>query len=199
MSQSRKKTAPTSVGSEMLFARLGPITYRRPEELIAYTRHTRKHPERQLVSLSASIREFGFNAPVLVDGDGLIIAGHGRVEAAKRIGLAEVPTISATHLSPAQVRAYRLADNRIYDTGAWDLEALVVELQDIVSLDEIEVESMGWSTGEIDVLRKSASGCSSSAFVAISAWNGPSRSRPIRAGRCCGPSTARPNIGSATA
>lgn len=150
---SRSKTnARQSSNSEMLFARLGPITYRSPDELVAYTRNARKHPERQLVALAASIREFGFNVPVLVDGDDVIIAGHARVEAAKRVGLAEVPTISAAHMSPAQVKAYRLADNRLPELATWDLDALVVEIQEIISLDEIEVESMGWSSAEMDAL-----------------------------------------------
>ena len=91
--------------SDTLFKRLGPITYRRPDDLAAYKRNARKHPERQLVALAASIQQFGFNVPVLIDGTGEIIAGHARVEAAKRLGLSEVPTISATHMSPAQVKA----------------------------------------------------------------------------------------------
>lgn len=156
MSHTRKKKARSSSTSEMLFARLGPITYRRPANLTAYARNTRKHPERQLVSLAASIREFGFNVPVLITPDDEIIAGHARVEAAKRVGLAEIPTISAEHLSPAQVKAYRLADNRLPELASWDMEALVVELQEIIALDDIEIESMGWSTAEMDVLLSSA-------------------------------------------
>ena len=156
MPQSTKKNARRPSNSEMLFARLGPVIYRRSDELTAYKRNARKHPERQLVSLAASIREFGFNVPVLIDGAGEIIAGHARVEAARRAGLDEVPTISATHLSPAQVKAYRLADNRTFELGSWDLEALVIELQEIISLDEIEMESMGWSTAEMDALLANA-------------------------------------------
>jgi DNA modification methylase len=136
----------------MLFARLGPIIYRRPDELIAYARNPRKHPERQIVALMASISEFGFNMPILVDGDSQIIAGDARLQAAKRLGLPEVPTISATHLSPAQVKAYRLADNRVAELGLWDMKALAIEIEEIISLDEIEVESIGWSTAELDVL-----------------------------------------------
>jgi hypothetical protein len=138
--------------SQMLFARLGPITYRSPDELVAYKCNARKHPERQLVALEASIREFGFNVPVLVATDSEIIAGHARVQAAKRVGLPEIPTISADHLSPAQVKAYRLADNRLPELASWDMDALVIELQEIIALDEIEVETMGWSTAEIDAL-----------------------------------------------
>jgi DNA modification methylase len=136
----------------MLFARLGPITYRCPADLVAYKRNARRHPERQLVALEASIRQFGFNAPVLVAVDGEIIAGHARVEAAKRVGLDEIPTISADHLSPAQVKAYRLADNRLPELATWDMDALIVELEEIISLDEVQVESMGWSSAEMDSL-----------------------------------------------
>lgn len=138
--------------SSNLFARLGPITYRRPDELVAYKRDARKHPERQLVALAASMREYGFNVPVLIASDREIIAGHARVEAAKRVGLSEIPTISADHLSPAQVKAYRLADNRLPELATWDLDALAAELEEIISLDEIEIESLGWSTAEMDVL-----------------------------------------------
>jgi len=149
---SQPKTCARSADSEMLFARLGPVTYRRPADLVAYKRNARKHPERQLVALEASIRQFGFNAPVLVAVDGEIIAGHARVEAAKRVGLDEIPTISADHLSPAQVKAYRLADNRLPELATWDMDALIVELEEIISLDEIQVESMGWSSAEMDSL-----------------------------------------------
>ena len=149
---SQPKTRARSADSEMLFARLGPITYRRPADLVAYKRNARKHPERQLVALEASIRQFGFNAPVLVAVDGEIIAGHARVEAAKRVGLDEIPTISADHLSPAQVKAYRLADNRLPELATWDMDALIVELEEIIALDEIQVESMGWSSAEMDSL-----------------------------------------------
>jgi DNA modification methylase len=149
---SRTKKHVRVQDQQMLFARLGPVTYRPPSELIAYKRNARKHPERQLVALEASIREFGFNVPVLVATNNEIIAGHARVQAAQRAGLVEIPTISAEHLSPVQVKAYRLADNRLPELATWDMEALAVELDEIVALEEIEVESMGWATAEIDVL-----------------------------------------------
>ncbi|MEA1085214.1 DNA methyltransferase [Sphingomonas sp. CD22] len=149
---SQPNTRARSADSKMLFARLGPVTYRRPADLVAYKRNARKHPERQLVALEASIRQFGFNAPVLIAVDGEIIAGHARVEAAKRVGLDEIPTISADHLSPAQVKAYRLADNRLPELATWDMDALIVELEEIIALDEIQVESMGWSSAEMDSL-----------------------------------------------
>ena len=149
---SQLKTRARSADSEMLFARLGPVTYRRPADLVAYKRNARKHPERQQVALEASIRQFGFNAPVLIAVDGEIIAGHARVEAAKRVGLNEIPTISADHLSPAQVKAYRLADNRLPELATWDMDALIVEIEEIISLDEIQVESIGWSSAEMDSL-----------------------------------------------
>ncbi|MDP1027102.1 DNA methyltransferase [Sphingomonas sp. KR1UV-12] len=151
-----KATRSTKSNSDALFARLGEISYRQPGELLAYKRNPRQHPERQLVALTASIREFGFIIPVLLDSDSTIIAGHARVEAAKRAGLAEVPTISAVHLTPAQVKAYRLADNRLPSLATWDMDILAVEIDEILSLGEIEMEGLGWSTAELDVLLDAA-------------------------------------------
>lgn len=111
---------------------LGPIEYRPVTELIAYDRNPRKHPERQLVSLAASIAEFGFAMPVLVDEAGTIIAGEARVVAARRIGMERVPVIVAHHWSPAQVRAYRLADNRPAELSNWDEDILAIELATVL-------------------------------------------------------------------
>ena len=103
--------------------------------------------KRQIEQIAASIRKFGFNNPVLINDDGQIVAGHGRVEAAKLLGLAAVPTLRLSHLSPAEQRAYVLADNKLAENAGWDRELLAVELQGLIDLD-FEVELTGF-----DILR----------------------------------------------
>ena len=149
-----KSTPSTTLPNELaaLEQRLGPIEYRPVSSLNRYENNPRKHPEKQLVKLVGSIREFGFAAPVLVDEAGTIIAGEARVEAAKRVGLSEVPVLVAHHWSKAQVKAYRLADNRLAELGVWDKEVLATELSSIIEFDESPIEILGWDTGEIDVL-----------------------------------------------
>jgi len=101
------------------------------EALIPYARNSRTHSEDQVAQIAASIREFGFTNPVLVDGKGEIIAGHGRVMAAKVLGLAEVPVLVLDHLTDAQRRAYVIADNQLALQAGWDQELLAVELADL--------------------------------------------------------------------
>lgn len=97
-------------------------------ELIPYVNNARTHSDGQIVKLQASIREFGFVNPVLVDGNKNIIAGHGRVEAAKREGISEVPCVFVEHLTDNQRKAYILADNRLAELAEWDIELLNTEL-----------------------------------------------------------------------
>jgi DNA modification methylase len=132
--------------------RLGPIEYRKPGDLTPYDGNPRKHPEKQLVQLMASIEHFGFAYPLLVDVHGVVITGHARLEAAIRLGMTEVPVLVAEHWSKTQVRAYRLADNELSRAATWDLDLLKVELSHIIEIGEVPIEIMGWSTGEIDVL-----------------------------------------------
>ena len=94
-------------------------------------RNARTHPKRQVEQIAASIRAYGFTNPILIDADGAIIAGHGRLLAAKAVGLAEVPTIELPHLSEAQQRALRIADNKIALGAGWDLELLKLELGEL--------------------------------------------------------------------
>ena len=91
-------------------------------DLIPYARNARTHSEEQVAQIAASIREFGFTNPVLTDGENGIIAGHGRVLAARKLGLAEVPMIALAHLTPAQRKAYVLADNKLALNAGWDAE-----------------------------------------------------------------------------
>ncbi len=99
--------------------------------LVPYARNARKHSDAQVAQLAASIREFGFTNPILVDGERGIIAGHGRLLAARKLGLAEVPVIELSHLSPAQRRAYVLADNKLALNAGWDDDLLRLELADL--------------------------------------------------------------------
>ena len=106
----------------------------RVADLIPYARNARTHSDDQVAQIAASIREFGFTNPVLTDGDNGIIAGHGRVLAARKLGLAEVPVIELAHLTPAQRRAYVLADNKLALNAGWDEELLRLELTELEDL-----------------------------------------------------------------
>ncbi len=100
----------------------------------------------------ASINQFGFALPVLVDGHGTIIAGQARVEAASRLGLAEIPVLVADKWTASEVRAYRLADNRLSELSSWDESTLAIELAEIIEIGDVNVEMIGWETAEIDVM-----------------------------------------------
>ena len=132
--------------------KLGPIVNRKAESLRPYPGNPRKHPEEQIVKLMASISHFGFALPVLVSEDNEIIAGEARIKAAMRLGMTEVPVIVAAHWSASDIRAYRLADNRLAELGKWDEEALSIELSAIIELDDTPIELLGWETAEIDML-----------------------------------------------
>lgn len=113
----------------------------------------RTHSKKQIRQIADSIRAFGFNNPVLVDGDDEIIAGHGRVEAAKLLGLKRVPTIRLEHMSDAQKRAYLLADNKLAENAGWDREILAIELQHLIEMDtDFSITTMGFEIAEIDGL-----------------------------------------------
>jgi ParB-like chromosome segregation protein Spo0J len=101
------------------------------EALIPYARNSRTHSDEQVAQIAASIREFGFTNPVLVDDEGGIVAGHGRVMAARQIGMTAVPTINVGWLSERQRRAYVIADNQLAMNAGWDSMALSAELSDL--------------------------------------------------------------------
>ncbi|MBF0563107.1 MAG: site-specific DNA-methyltransferase, partial [Alphaproteobacteria bacterium] len=107
------------------------VEYRSLDSLVAYARNARTHSDAQVAEIAGSIREFGFTNPVLVGEDGTLIAGHGRVLAARKLGMAEVPTIVLTGLSETQRRALVLADNRIAINAGWDNDLLALELGDL--------------------------------------------------------------------
>jgi DNA modification methylase len=129
------------------------VNYLSPLSLKPYARNARTHSKRQLRQIAESIRSFGFNNPVLIDKESSIIAGHGRVEAAKLLGLAEVPTIQLEHMTEAQRQAYILADNRLGEKAGWDKEILAIELQNIMAVDlDFDITVTGFEMGEIDKL-----------------------------------------------
>lgn len=133
------------------------VVYRPLSELKPDPRNARTHPKRQVEQIVGSIRTFGFTNPILVDGEGAIIAGHGRLLAAKALGLAEAPTIALTGLTEPQKRALRLADNKIALGAGWDLDILKLELGELAAIDvDFDLSITGFSTGEIDVVLKSA-------------------------------------------
>lgn len=107
----------------------GAIKHISVTKLIPYASNSRTHSNEQVAQIAASIKEFGFTNPVLIDGDNGIIAGHGRVMAAKLLGLDKVPTIELSHLTKAQRKAYIIADNKLAMNAAWDLDTLKMELQ----------------------------------------------------------------------
>jgi DNA modification methylase len=129
------------------------VTYRDPKTLRPNARNARKHPNRQIKKLAASMRQFGFLAPVALDGDGTLLAGHGRVEAAILAEITSIPTISLGHLSPEEARAYLISDNRLASESEWDFEILRVELEALSTMDlDFNLEMTGWETAEIDDL-----------------------------------------------
>jgi site-specific DNA-methyltransferase (adenine-specific) len=125
------------------------IEYRKVGELLPYARNARTHSDTQVSQLAASIKEFGFNNPVAIDADGMILCGHGRVMAAQKLGLTEVPTVCLSHLSDTQKKAYILADNKLALNAGWDNDMLKVELEDLKTSD-FNLDLIGFSNEELD-------------------------------------------------
>lgn len=125
------------------------IELRRVSQLKPYPGNARRHSKAQVKQIAASIERFGFTNPVLVSDDDEIVAGHGRVMAAKQLCLAEIPVIRLSHLSAAERRAYVLADNKLALNAGWDTELLAIELQGLIDLD-FDLSVTGFSIAEID-------------------------------------------------
>jgi DNA modification methylase len=121
------------------------------DRLVPYARNARTHSKEQILQLRASLREFGFVNPVIVDKDLNVIAGHGRILAAKEEGITEVPCVFAEHLTEAQKRAYIIADNRLALNAGWDAEMLSVELADLQAAD-FDVSLLGFDDAELNKL-----------------------------------------------
>ncbi|MCX7275558.1 MAG: ParB N-terminal domain-containing protein, partial [Burkholderiales bacterium] len=124
--------------------------------LVPYAANARTHSDAQVAQIAASIAEFGFVNPVLVDAAGVLVAGHGRVMAAKRLGLASVPAIRLAHLTEAQARALRLADNQIALNSGWDEALLAAELARIRDDGAVDLDVLGFSPLELDQLLAAA-------------------------------------------
>jgi len=135
---------------------LPPQGYRQIEQvplarLTACEGNARTHSPKQLRQIAASLKCFGFIVPVLVNAENQIVAGHGRVEAAKLLGLKEVPALRLNHLSAAEQRAFAIADNRLAELAEWDRDTLAIELQDLIELD-FDIEVTGFDMGEIELI-----------------------------------------------
>ncbi len=123
------------------------------DQIRSYAKNAKNHPEKQVQQIAASIREFGFNNPILIDEDGEIIAGHGRLAAAQVIGMDTVPAIRLSHLTAAQKRAYRLSDNKICMNGGWNEDLLRMEISELETIcDDFDISITGFDDIEIDVL-----------------------------------------------
>jgi site-specific DNA-methyltransferase (adenine-specific) len=121
-------------------------------DLIPYARNSRTHSEEQVTQIAASIKEFGFLNPVIIDGEKGIIAGHGRVMAAKKLGMTELPAVEASHLTDAQRRAYIIADNKLALNAGWDEEMLRVEFAELTEAG-FDLDLTGFSLDEIGALQ----------------------------------------------
>ncbi|MGD7165084.1 ParB/Srx family N-terminal domain-containing protein, partial [Ralstonia pseudosolanacearum] len=127
------------------------VEYRQVAALIPYARNPRTHSDEQVARIAASIVEYGWTNPVLVDGENGVIAGHGRLAAAGKLGMDEVPVIELAHLSPTQKRALILADNRIALDAGWDEELLALEFAELADAG-YDLALTGFNDAEIDAL-----------------------------------------------
>ena len=126
------------------------INYRETGELIPYVNNSRTHSEQQVQQVASSIKEFGFTNPILIDEQDGIIAGHGRLLAAQKLKLDEVPTITLEGLTEAQRKAYVIADNKLAMNADWDYEALKLEMLDIG--DDIDLSLLGFDDDELSAI-----------------------------------------------
>src|SRR5437764_2113209 len=128
------------------------VVNRRIEELKPDAANPRLHTKRKIQQIAASIGAFGFNVPILIDGKGNLIAGHGRLLAARQLGWNEVPTLCLDHLTRAQARAFMIADNRLTEISTWDDRLLAAQLRDLSLLGlDFSIELTGFEMGEIDL------------------------------------------------
>lgn len=149
-------------------------------DLAPYANALRTHSDKSITRLAEGIAEFGFIVPVVIDANRGIIAGHGRVEAARRLGVETVPTICADHLTPAQVKAYRIADNRLAELSSWNEEALSIEFAELADLKlegalDFDLTVTGFDTPEIDLI---IGGAGSAAPEAAETVEAPDRDKP---------------------
>ena len=127
------------------------IVQQRTDALLPYARNSRTHSDEQIAQIAASIREFGFTNPVLVDGDNNIVAGHGRVMAAKKLGLPDVPTVNVGWMSEVQRRAYVIADNQLALNAGWD-ESVLAQETEWLQEQQFDTSLLGFSADYLDGL-----------------------------------------------
>jgi len=128
------------------------IQYKATEDLIPYARNSRTHSAEQVAQIAASIREFGWTNPILIDGENGIIAGHGRVLAAHKLGETQVPTIELSHMSDTQKRAYIIADNKLALNAGWDDEMLALEIDELKEAG-FDLSFTGFTIDDINALK----------------------------------------------
>jgi len=126
------------------------VTVRPTADLIPYSNNPKEHPDDQVRKIASSIKNYGWDQPIVVDGDGEVIKGHGRLQAAELLGLDEVPVIRRTDLSDAEKRAARIADNKTGESP-WDDELLGVEVDQLTD-EQIDMDTLGFGDGELDSL-----------------------------------------------
>lgn len=119
--------------------------------LIPYARNARTHSDAQVAQIAASIREFGFNNPILIDADNGIIAGHGRILAAHLLGMKTAPCVRLGHLTETQKRAYIIADNRLAELSGWDTELLALEIEDL-RLEGYDIDLTGFDADALEAM-----------------------------------------------
>ena len=127
------------------------VKYRKVEDLIPYVNNSRKHSDEQVAQISASIKEFGWTNPILIDGTNSIIAGHGRLMAARKLKMDEVPTIELDHLTDTQRKALVIADNKLALNADWDNTLLTIELDNLLK-DGFALDILGFNEQEIKTI-----------------------------------------------
>lgn len=127
------------------------IEYRELDSLIPYAKNARTHSEEQVLKIAGSIKAFGWTNPILVDGENGVIAGHGRIAAARKLGMSMVPVIELAGMSENDRRAYIITDNRTAELAGWDSQMLALELGDLAALD-FDIELTGFTLGDLDLM-----------------------------------------------
>jgi DNA modification methylase len=155
------------------------VTYEEIRNLVPYARNARTHSKHQIRQIAESIRAFGFTNPVLINCSKMIIAGHGRIEAAKLLGMDRVPTICLENLTEDQIRAYVLVDNRLAENAGWDNSILAIELQHLTSIDlGFDVSTIGFEVAEIDLILREATAQEETEEEPVELSSGPAVTKP---------------------
>jgi DNA modification methylase len=148
-----KNIAITEKQSEEALTQHLNIVYQDIDSLKLRANNPRTHSDKQVKQIANSISQFGFTNPILIDEQNIVIAGHGRIAAAKTLRMLEVPTIYLAALSDAEIRAYVIADNKLAENAGWDMDILAIEFQELINLDlDFDITLTGFDTAEIDLL-----------------------------------------------